>query len=209
MSACRQPHWDPLVRLTHWGVASAVLINGVIVEDGSLIHVWVGYGMLALVVLRLIWGMVGSEEARFSSFPFSPKAAIAHIAEIRSERSTQLRSHNPLGALMVYALWAILLVVAVSGIGMAGSPFSYEGRDQDKAVPGVELGVYDDDDYDDEHDDDEGGEELLEEVHELAANLLFLFAALHIGGVIFESRRTGTNLVWPMVTGKSRSIRDT
>lgn len=39
--------WDPLVRLTHWGIAAAVLLNGLVVEDGSLVHVWLGYARLS------------------------------------------------------------------------------------------------------------------------------------------------------------------
>lgn len=45
--------WDPLVRLTHWGIALAVLVNGVLLRDGDIAHIWIGYGALALLLLRL------------------------------------------------------------------------------------------------------------------------------------------------------------
>lgn len=45
--------WDPVVKLTHWSVAIAVLVNAIITEEGSLTHVWVGYALAALLGLRL------------------------------------------------------------------------------------------------------------------------------------------------------------
>ena len=104
--------WDPLVRVTHWGVAAAVVANGLITEGGSLVHVWIGLAVAALLALRLIWGLVGPAEARFSAFPPSPRRAIAHVRDILAGRHVVHRSHNPLGALMVYALWATLAVAA-------------------------------------------------------------------------------------------------
>jgi cytochrome b len=43
---------------------------------------------------------------------------------------------------------------------------------------------------------------MLEEVHEIAANLLFLLAALHVAGVIFETSRGEHGLVRAMITGR-------
>lgn len=45
------------------------------------------------------------------------------------------------------------------------------------------------------------GSSLMEEIHETAANLILLLAAIHVGGVILESVRHGENLVRAMVTG--------
>lgn len=42
----------------------------------------------------------------------------------------------------------------------------------------------------------------VEEVHELAANYTLFCVALHVLGVIIESRRSKTNLVLAMITGK-------
>lgn len=46
------------------------------------------------------------------------------------------------------------------------------------------------------------GVEWVEEVHELAANYTLFCVALHVLGVIIESRRSNTNLVLAMITGK-------
>jgi cytochrome b len=179
--------WDPLVRLSHWTIAAAVLLNGLIIEDESLAHVWIGYIAFGMLALRLLWGLIGTEEARFTAFPPNPRAAILHLADMLAGRRRDHRSHNPLGALMVYALWGTLMVVSVTGVMMEGAPFPVaEASNGDEA--------YDDDER-------EGGEEAIEEVHEVAANLLLLLAALHVAGVALESRLSGVNLVPAMVTG--------
>lgn len=188
--------WDPLVRLTHWGVAIAVLLNGLVIDEHALTHIWIGYVALGLLALRVMWGFVGTAPARFSAFPPSLSAALGHIGDLMTGRHRRHDSHNPLGALMVYALWGSLALVSVTGVMMESSPFpaasdarveQYETREED------------------EHDDE--GEEILEEVHEVFANLLLLLAALHVGGVILESRLSGVNLARQMVTGLRETPR--
>lgn len=109
--------WDPLVRLIHWLVALAVLVNSIVDDEGAL-HQWVGYGALGLVAIRLVWGLIGPRNARFSAFPLSPSGAIAHIgAVLRGDQTVHL-SHNPLGALMVYNIWATIVALGVTGYMM-------------------------------------------------------------------------------------------
>lgn len=121
--------WDPLVRLTHWGIVVAVALNALVTEEGDVWHVWVGTAMAALLVLRLLWGFVGPAEARFSAFPPSPARAIVHLRDIAAGRHPRHASHNGLGALMAYALWATLALIAVTGLAMSGFPPEAEGGD--------------------------------------------------------------------------------
>ncbi len=109
--------WDPVVRLVHWGVALAVLINSFSDAEAKSHH-WVGYAAIALVAIRLIWGLVGTEHARFTAFPPSPRRAIAHAREIMNGKVSIHLSHNPLGALMVYNIWGTLLLLGLTGYMM-------------------------------------------------------------------------------------------
>lgn len=205
--------WDPLVKLTHWGIALAVLVNGVVTEEGSEWHVWVGTGMAALLAVRLLWGFIGPREARFSAFPPSPARAVAHVGDITAGRKRPHASHNPLGALMAYALWATLAVVAVTGFLMSGVPGTASARVEAPMEPVVQAplapaaGEAEEEGEEAEEAEEgeagEGGEgpEWIEEVHEVAANLLFVLAALHIGGVLFETRRSGRQVIGRMTGG--------
>ena len=189
--------WDPIVKLTHWGVVTAVIANAIFTEEGSGWHIWVGYGLACLLGLRLLWGLIGPAEARFSAFPPSPKRALAHIGEIRRGEVVRHRSHNPLGAMMAYAIWATLLVIAGSGIAMSGPPPA-----DPNAVSG-ERGESGKGEGGEEASEDEG-EELFEEMHEIAVNLLYVLIALHLAGVVFETRRSGREIVGSMIPGGNR-----
>ena len=60
--------WDPWVRIFHWSTASLFLLDYWLLEGGEPPHEYVGYAVGALLVLRLIWGLIGSRNARFSNF---------------------------------------------------------------------------------------------------------------------------------------------
>ena len=176
--------WDPLVRLTHWTIALAIVLNGILIDDDALAHIWIGYTALGLLALRLLWGLIGPENARFSSFPISLSGASRHVAGLKRGEQKTYRSHNPLGALMVYALWTMILFVSVTGVMLESEPFpEHEGE------------------YSLHYENDEDRAEVIEDLHEVSANLLLLLAALHVGGVVLESRLSGRNLVRPMIFG--------
>ncbi len=169
--------WDPLVRVVHWSIAGLVLANVALLEEGDPAHRFAGYAVLALVGLRLAWGVVGSRHARFSAFPPSLGGALSHLSGLvtgAARRETHL-SHTPLGALMAYALWGLLAAICLSGIA-------------------AHTGLL-------------GGGEAGEELHETLANLALAAIALHVGGVILESRLSGVGLVSAMLTGWKRLPR--
>ncbi|MGE4071625.1 MAG: cytochrome b/b6 domain-containing protein [Lysobacterales bacterium] len=78
-------------------------------------HEWLGYGVLVAVLLRLIWGFVGSPSARFGSFVRGPRATLAYGRKLLDGRAPRYRGHNPLGAWMILTLLTLLLVISVSG----------------------------------------------------------------------------------------------
>jgi len=115
--------WDPLVRLIHWSLALTILLDGVLVEDESKTHEWIGYIALGLIGLRLVWALIGPRHARFSAFPPSPARAMRHVqAMLAGERTLHL-SHNPLGAWMVYNIWLSVIALVVTGYMMTTITF--------------------------------------------------------------------------------------
>lgn len=193
--------WDPVVRLTHWGIALSVLANALLNRGGSVTHVTLGWLVLALLVLRLVWGLVGPHEARFSAFPPNPAAALAHLRQLVSGRVRDYPSHNPAGALMAYAFWATLAVVTATGLVMTGGATPMQVANDKAAVASGDWSAL----IREEGEDDESGlSEAAEEVHEVAANLLLILAALHLAGVFVESRAMRRNLVAPMLLGERR-----
>lgn len=193
--------WDPIVRLTHWGIAVAVLANALVTKGGSLTHVSLGWLAMAALVLRLVWGVLGPSEARFSAFPPNPVAAVRHLGQLLSGQVGHYPSHNPAGAVMVYAFWAALAVVTATGLVLTGGATPMQVAADQAAVASGDWSALIKDSDGESSDEDKSLRHTAEEVHEVAANLLLFLAALHVAGVFVESRVLRRNLVKPMVLG--------
>ena len=177
--------WDPVVRLSHWVIAAVVVGNGLLTAGGSVLHVWLGWIGLGFLVLRLLWAFVGPSEARFTSFPPRPRSAIEHVRHLAQGRPPEYRSHNPAGAIMVYALWASLAVVIGTGLWMTGGETPFQAAQHAQAARHI-------------------GDSLIKDIHEVGANLLLILAVLHLGGVAVESVALRRNLVRPMLLGQRK-----
>ncbi len=106
--------WDRVVRVTHWSVAALVLWDWY-EDSGGPLHRWLGYLAAALVLVRLAWGFVGSEPARFRAWLPSPSGVVSYVKALAARRPPRHLGHNPLGALMMLAMWALILALAVTG----------------------------------------------------------------------------------------------
>jgi cytochrome b len=109
--------WDAPVRVFHWlmvlSFAGAYLTAES--ERWRLVHVTLGYTMAGLVVFRLLWGLVGTRHARFSSFVRGPGAIARYLRALVSGRPEHHAGHNPAGALAIIALLGMTLVVTAAG----------------------------------------------------------------------------------------------
>ncbi|MFC7460883.1 cytochrome b/b6 domain-containing protein [Hydrogenophaga defluvii] len=107
--------WDPFVRLFHWSLVACVLLNQFVLEAGEAPHQWAGYIASGLVVARILWGFVGTRHARFTDFFPTPTRVRRHLAALRQGQTGEHLGHNPLGALMMLALMALVLSLGVTG----------------------------------------------------------------------------------------------
>lgn len=113
--AASTPVWDLFVRIFHWGLVTCVVLNQFVLEDGKAAHEWAGYTASALVLARIVWGFVGSRHARFSDFFPTPGRLARHFQALRRGEHPSYLGHNPLGALMMLALMALVLALGVTG----------------------------------------------------------------------------------------------
>lgn len=111
--------WDLPTRLFHWTLVLLVvasLASGIAKGRWMDLHFWCGYGVLTLLIFRVIWGFVGSRTARFADFIRGPGAALHHVRELVGPGKPQDLGHNPLGGWMVVVLLLILTVQAGTGL---------------------------------------------------------------------------------------------
>ncbi|MBS0326167.1 MAG: cytochrome b/b6 domain-containing protein [Proteobacteria bacterium] len=107
--------WDPLVRAFHWTLAVAFFGAWVLGDNGGSVHQALGYTVLGLVAVRTVWGVVGSRNARFTSFVPSPLRLVAYVKDLAAFREKRYLGHNPAGAVMIIAL-----LIALTGTGVTG-----------------------------------------------------------------------------------------
>src|SRR5690606_31982013 len=108
--------WDPFVRIFHWVLVGAFVV-AYISEDHYLdIHTIAGYTVLTLVALRIVWGFIGSQHARFKDFVRPPGEALGYVKDTFLGRARRYLGHNPAGGLMIVAMLISLLATTVSGV---------------------------------------------------------------------------------------------
>ncbi|SMC20980.1 Cytochrome b [Andreprevotia lacus DSM 23236] len=106
--------WDPLVRSSHWLLALLVF-NNFLNEEGHRLHRYSGYAAIALIVLRVLWGFVGTRHARFSDWFPTPARLLAYLRALRAGNAPRHLGHNPAGAVMMLALWLLVLALVCTG----------------------------------------------------------------------------------------------
>ena len=194
--------WDPVLRLSHWLIAAAVIINGLISEPGGTLHIWIGWIAMAVLVIRLVWGVIGPREARFTAFLPDPRAAVSHLFSLLRGKPKEYPSHNPAGTIMVYALWACLAAVIATGLILTDAKTPITIAKERAAVEQGDWSVLAGDDEGEEPAEDSG--EIVKAIHETAANLMLILALVHVAGVAAESYALRRNLVRPMIKGPPR-----
>lgn len=179
--------WDLPTRAFHWAlvllVAVGVVTGFVAPEWWMGVHVWVGYGLVALMAFRLVWGIFGPEYSRVVSFIYPPRDTLEHMRGLVLLRPPHHVGHNPTGALMVFALTGVLIALVVTGLLVLGGE---EKQGPLAGVVGYSVGS------------------LAKPAHLWLTILLLGMVALHIIGVAVESVLTHDNLVRAIVTGWKR-----
>jgi cytochrome b len=196
--------WDPFVRIAHWTIAAAFFIAYLTEDNFMTVHVWAGYLVTTLVLLRILWGFVGPKHARFADFIYKPGTVLGYLWELLLARASRYVGHSPAGGAMVIALLACLALTVTAGLLVyaqeegAGplAPFYTEATDS----PSVSKSESDESPRLHRR----GGERTFKEVHEVIANITFALIILHVLGVILASFVHHENLVRAMITGRKR-----
>ena len=116
----RERIWDPLVRLVHWCLVISVLAGYFMGENMSFSnigwHFWAGYATGALLLVRILWGFVGTKPARFSDFIAGPGKTLAYAKTATKRSPSYWPGHNPMGAWSAVAIWVVLAGMVVTGL---------------------------------------------------------------------------------------------
>lgn len=175
--------WDLPVRVMHWSLVLAVAgawATQEIEGDWFEYHVWCGYAVLVIATTRIVWGFVGTRHARFASFLRGPGAVAGYVRGMFGRDAPRFAGHNPLGALMVLALLAMLVVQAVTGL-FANDQIMASGP-----LYGYVSGSTSDE---------------LTSLHKKLFDVLLAAIALHVAAAFFYLLVKRENLILPMLVG--------
>ena len=177
----KQPVWDLPTRLFHWLLAALTGFSWWSVENGhSDWHIWSGFAILALLLFRLLWGLVGSSTARFANFLRGPRAVSRYL---RDAQGWRLAGHNPLGALSVVVL--ILATAIQVGLGLVA--VDEDGVSEGPLAPLVGLEA----------------SEAARDLHEQFFTLLLGLIVLHVAAILFYRLALGRKLTAAMISGRA------
>lgn len=110
--------WDPLVRIFHWSLVGLFAFAFLTGDELKTPHETAGYVITGLIAVRVVWGLIGSRYARFSSFLNRPSTVAGFIGDTMRMKARRYLGHNPAGGLMVIALIAVIAVISLTGYMM-------------------------------------------------------------------------------------------
>lgn len=179
MAEAEARYWDWPVRLIHIGFITLLPAMWWTYREGEMDwHIRLGLVMLGLVLFRFLWGLFGSQTARFSQFLAGPGTIIGYLRDGRWHGV----GHNPLGGWSVLAILLALLTQTLLGLftsdtdGLVYGPLSHLVSYEQSATAG--------------------------QWHERIFNLILALVALHVSAIAIHLMLLGSNLVTPMITGR-------
>lgn len=178
--------WDLPVRICHWLLViiiafqfiSVKVLDESILSNATQWHFYGGYTCLALVIFRILWGILGTYYAKFIHFVKSP---IKTFSYLRGRGVQNHIGHNPAGAYSVIVLLLLILAQAVSGL------FTTDDIFNDAPYFGVLNDFW---------------QTVANFVHHNVVYVLLGFIVLHIGAILFYKVKHKENLTSAMITGK-------
>lgn len=149
-------------------------------------HRRLGLTMFALILFRLIWGVIGTWTARFLPMIRRLGSLPGYIRNLLAGKHRPSFGHSPIGTLSVFALLGALSIQVGTGLftvdvdGLESGPLAIlisfkTGRD-------------------------------VADIHELNFDVLTILIALHIAAIAFYQFVLKANLVRPMVTGRRSDV---
>jgi cytochrome b len=173
-------------------LAATVLIAWMF-DEPLWMHTWLGYVAVMLVVVRILWGFVGPEHARFVNFVRGPRVVIGYLAGLIRFSSRRYLGHSPAGGAMIIAL--LVMIVVTTGTGIANLAAEQGEGPLASVIAKVEP-----------QPGQRHPELFIREVHETAANITLALVVLHVCGVLLASIAHRENLVLAMIWAQEAGL---
>ena len=181
MSKPKELVWDLCIRIFHWSLTVFFLIAYLLGNEWPALHSHAGYTILLLIMFRLVWGVWGSEYARFSQFVPTIFNLKAYFHQLLRGNYEHYMGHNPAGSAMTITLLVSLVITGVSGTIL----FAMEGQGPLVNTP---VALWDD--------------RLIVDIHHFFSDFTLGLVCIHVMGVVLTVILKRENLILAMINGK-------
>lgn len=124
--------YDLPTRVFHWFFATLFLTAFFIaktVDDESATfsyHMLAGMTLSFLVILRIVWGFLGTKHAKFSSFALKPADLFGYFTGILAGSKRRWAGHNPASSWAALVMMGLTLALGTTGYLMATGPENHD-----------------------------------------------------------------------------------
>jgi len=171
--------WDWPVRVIHWSFAVLIPALWWTAENGEMgWHTSIGTILMQLLVIRILWGFVGSSTARFSGFVRGPGAVLEHLRAAAHQPSL---GHNPAGGWSVLAMLGLMALQVSLGL-ISGDPDDGTTGPLNHLVSSTTAS-------------------RATQLHGVVFYLILAMIALHLAAIVYYRVVKRDDLIMPMITG--------
>lgn len=179
---CKVQVWDIYIRLFHWALAVAVITCFVALEINDMtLHMRAGSCILGLIIFRLLWGIWGSETARFTTFIKGPSAVLSYL----KSGIQKVRGHSPLGALSVIFMLGLITFQVTAGL-FSSAPDSFIYGPLAEEI-------------------NSKWSKWFTHYHAEVGDIIKIFIGVHIVAILCYKFAMGKKLTAPMITGRDHA----
>ncbi|KGJ99371.1 cytochrome b/b6 domain-containing protein [Thalassotalea sp. ND16A] len=217
--------WSRNIRLFHWLNVTSILllivigtiilnakVLGITTEGKILLkvlHVSIGYVFTVNLLYRFFCGFTGKGFERFSKTLAFQQGFIDELKQYQQDKSKQYQGHNPLGKLMVTALFLLMTTQVVSGLVIAGTDIYYPpfGQHFAESIAIDKQDLASIKPYSKTNVDEQAYKAMREfrapfiQTHVYSFYTLLMFIFIHIAVVIYAERKHHQSLVSAMING--------
>ena len=160
--------WTLPTRLFHWLFVVLIVAAWISTEEDRWLntHAAIGSAVGALVVFRIVWGVIGPRYSRFGDFNLSMAALKEYLLSLLNP-SRHYIGHNPAASYVMVAMLSTVVLAVFSGM------LAYGIQENRGLLASLHTGFFQD-------------MEIFEEIHEFFVNLLWVLIAAHVGGVLVD-----------------------
>ena len=180
--------WTLPTRLFHWLFVSLILGAWISsLEDRWLtLHAAMGSAIAALLLFRIVWGVMGPKYSRFDDFNLRPDALQEYFLSLFNPTRRYV-GHNPAASYVMIAMFSTVALAIISGV------LAYGIEENRGLLAFLHAGQFQ-------------NMEWFEEIHEFFVNLLWVLIAAHVMGVLSDRLLHKSDRTLPSIIDGHKNI---